>query len=692
MSVALNTAISGLRAAQGNLNVISNNISNAGVDGYTRKILPQETLLIGGEGVGVKLQAILRKVDMTLLRDLNKQASTTAASATRTTYLSRIQDFSGASEAERNLSARLGGLYDAFSELSTAPDNSFQLNNTLNAAQQTAQSFNDFNDLLGQMRNDVQSDISAAVGDLNQSLKSISDLNKRIAILDSQGKSSAEFEDQRDIEIRNVASYLEISTYTLENKQVVLMTRRGETLVDNSPLTVSFAETPASAGSFYPGGGLNGILIEGIDITANAIGGKLGALIDLRDSTLPTYQAQIDELAQKTAERFDSVGLRLFTDANRQVPASATPPAPVPYVGFAGEIRVNPDIVADPTLLRTGTYGQTALPGSNEMTRKILDNAMGLYLGQQGTGTANISAGTIFAATGMTATAQMIGTTDISDYVPDLGAAPNITLPASFEIDIGGTPYAININPGDTATDLVNTINTTVGSTVAALNGVGQLRLTAPADITINDISLGALGLADLGLTPGVPATAVNPSFTVQVGTQSPVTIVIEPTDTAADILLDLNTIPGLTASLNGAGQLTMSPTRGGSLSIANVEGEPIQDLGLTVTNIAHNSFRSTEVGPDGSLATGLVNNSTLSDYSRSTLSAQAEDAASALTANDREQAYNEALIKRNQDTSGVNLDQELSELIRIQTAYSAAARMISASEQMMDELFAAFV
>lgn len=691
MTIALDNAISGLRAAQSSLNVISNNISNAGVEGYTRKILPQETLLIGGEGRGVRLQAILRKVDMTLLYDLNRQTSVTSGTATRTQYLSRLQEYHGASEAERSLSAQIGRMHDAFSELSTAPDNNFQLSNTVNAAQQLAQGFNDFHNLLQQMRNDVQGDISSAITDLNRSLESIADLNKRIAILDSQGKSTAEFEDQRDREIANVSQYLEVSSYTLENKKVVLMTRRGETLVDHNAKTVTFDATPATAGAYYPGGSINGIMIEGIDITATGLGGKLGALITLRDQTIPTYQAQIDENAQKMAERFDAIGLRLFTDANRLVPPSSSPPTPVGYVGFAGEIRVNPDVVADPSLLRTGTYGQTALPGSNEMIRKVIDNALGLNLGQRATGTANISAGTVFAATGLTQRADLIGTYDLTDYVPDLSTAPNLTLPGSFELSIGGTPYVINVNPADSATDLVNTINTAVGSTVASLNGLGQLRIQTNADIGITDISLGgAPALAALGLTAGT-TTAQNPSFTVQVGTQSPVNISISPTDTAADILADLNAIDGLQATLNGAGQLVITPTRGGSLAIANVQGEPLQALGLNITNIAHTAFRSTGAGPSGGLTTNLLNNSTVADYSRSLLASQAEDAAGSVTANDRENAYLQTLTKRNQDTSGVNLDQELSELIRVQTAYSAAARMISASEQMMDELFAAF-
>lgn len=690
MTVSLDTAISGLRAAQRQMDVISNNVSNAGVDGYTRKILPQETLLVGGEGVGVKLQAVMRKVDMTLMRDLVKQISVKGSATTTETYLSKIQDFNGASESESSIAAQLGQLGDAFTNLSTAPDNKLYLQSTITEAQDTATKFNKYNTLLSNMRNDAQADISSAVTSINTSLKNIADLNTKIAVLDSQGRSTADLEDKRDAEIKNVSQYMELSSYTIENNQIVLMTKRGETLVDHSAKQLSFNQTPVSAGSYYPGGGINGITIDGIDITNTNLGGKLGALIDLRDKTIPTYQAQLDELAQKTAERFNSVGLKLFTDANRMVPPSSTPPAPVSYVGFAGEIRVNPDVVADPTLLRSGTYGQTVTEGSNEMIRKVTQFALGLYQGQTVNGTANISAGTIFGATGLTQSAQLVGTVDLTDYAPDLDAAPNITAPGSFQLSIGGTPYAITINPGDTATTLVNNINAAVGSTVASLNGLGQLKFDATASIGIADISLGAAGLADLGLTAGTTAPT-NPSFSVQVGTQSAVTVSIAPGDTAATLLATLNAIPGMTASLDGSGALVMTPDRGGSISVTNVSGLPVQALGLSVTNVPHNAFRTASVGPDGSLSTGLVANSSIADYSRTMLSAQAEDYAAAQSKSDSESSFYETLNNRNTDNSGVNIDEELSTMIRVQTAYSAAARMISASEQMMDDLMNAF-
>jgi flagellar hook-associated protein 1 len=688
-TLSLDSALSGLKAAQRSLDTIANNIANAQTVGYTRKILPQETLVVGGVGMGVQLDAIMRNVDKSLLRDLFKQLSVSQSASVTQTYLSRIQDFNGAAEAEKSISAMLGKLADAFSSLSGAPDNSVALQQTLTAAQQVAKTFNDYNTLLNQMRSDTEGQISQDVAQANAQIRTIATLNLKIQGLTASGQSTADFEDQRDIAIRNLSKFMQISTFTGDNNMVVVMTKQGQTLADATAHQLVFDPSPLTASTYYPGGGANGLYIDGTsgtEIPQGQIGGEMGALFDLRDKTIPTYQAQIDELAQKTAYRFQQEGLKLFTDANGAVPANVADPGVVGYVGFAGQIRVNQNVVADPTLIRRGTNGGVVASGSNEIIRKISQFAFGAYEYQQANGTADISAGTLFSSLSLTQVNKINGDQDLTDYTPDLDAAPNITAPAQFSIDIGGGPVAILISPGDTATDLVNNINAALGSNVASLSSGGQLVLTAGADITLADIDIGAAGMADLGFAFGT-FTAQDPSFTVQVGTQSPVTVNISSTDTATDILNTLNAVPGLIATLGSGGELILTPRYGGDLTLTNVTGIPLAALGMTVINVPHVAFRQNNLGPGGTLATGLLAGGSIEDFARSSVSAQAEDASRAADAAAREDTYFQTLDKRNSDTSGVSIDEEIAELTRVQTAYSAAARMIAATEKLLDDL-----
>lgn len=688
-TLSLDAALSGLKAAQRQLDTISGNIANASTAGYTRKILPTETLIVGGTGMGVQLNAIVRSVDRTLLRDLVQQVSVSSGSTVTQTFLSRIQSFHGASEEEANIAARIGHLADAFALLSSAPDSVTQLNNTVTAAQQVAKTFNQYAALIGQMRNEAEGKIAAGVSVINTELEKILSLNNDIQALSSAGKSVADLEDQRDIALRNISQYMEVSTYLDGDGRLNVMTKQGQALVDSSVHALSFTSSNLIHTAYYPGGGANGLFVGGpggIEVTQGQIGGELGALFDLRDNKLPTYLAQMDEMAQKLSYRLEQQGLRLFTDGMGNVPANVAPPGAVGYVGYSAEIRVNPRIVSDPTLLRNGTYGAIVAPGSNEVVRRVSEFAFGAFEYEVANGTVDISAGDLFTTLGMTQYNRINGNTDITDYVPDLDDAPNITLPATFNIDVGAGAVAVTINPGDAATDLVNSINTAVGSAVASLSGGGQLVITAGADITFTDVSLGAAGMADLGLTfTTYPAS--DPAFTVQVGSQNPVTISINSTDTSVELLAALNAIPNLTATLGTGGELVLTPQQGGDITLTDTIGTPLALMGVTVGGVAHTPFRTANLGPGADLSTGLLANGSIEDFARAAMTKQAQDAATAEDAALKEEAYLQSLDKRMSDESGVDLDQEVSELIRVQTAYAAAARMITATERLLDEL-----
>ena len=72
-------------------------------------------------------------------------------------------------------------------------------------------------------------------------------------------------------------------------------------------------------------------------MTSQMVGGQIGADITLRDTTLPTDQAELDEFAYGVSSRFAAQGLTLFTDPSGNVPSGGGTPAQAGYVGFAGD-------------------------------------------------------------------------------------------------------------------------------------------------------------------------------------------------------------------------------------------------------------------------------------------------------------------------------------------------------------------
>ncbi|MFN7095846.1 MAG: flagellar basal body protein, partial [Burkholderiales bacterium] len=58
LNIALESALSGLRASQESLAVLSNNIANVNTENYSRRVVEQTSSNVGGVGQGVHITAI----------------------------------------------------------------------------------------------------------------------------------------------------------------------------------------------------------------------------------------------------------------------------------------------------------------------------------------------------------------------------------------------------------------------------------------------------------------------------------------------------------------------------------------------------------------------------------------------------------------------------------------------------------
>ncbi|MCB9963428.1 MAG: flagellar hook-associated protein FlgK [Rhodospirillales bacterium] len=820
---ALDAALSGLKISQQQLGVISNNIANVSTEGYTRKILPQSTQAINGLSVAVQSEVIIRNVDISLTRDVWTQVSSTSALDTKLSYLQQIENFHGAPDAEISFAAKIAALRDSFSALSDSPDDTFLLSSTVEQANTTANKINDFADLLTQMRNDAQSDLQISVSRTNDLLEQIAGLNDQIRFQLNTNRSAAQLQDFRDQVVKDLSQEIEISFFVRGDGVMVVQTAQGQELTGDQAQELVFSPVPVSTTNAYPDLGVSGLFLKGdpattpggVDLTEEALGGKIGALLELRDQSIPKYSAQIDEVAHKMALRFEAQGLRLFTDASGNVPAD-TPPvpddpltplidesAPVEYVGFAAEMRVNANIIADHTLLRSGTYGASVLPGSNEVIQRVLDFTFGEYeyqaaIGTVGFGAADVGGATLQDYLGLYSTNSFTGTLDLSAYAdtnalvsaangllddpndvfrltfddPDLGLSVDLDVDLSIVAGLPGT--------GDFASDLVSYINTTAipalpaaDQTDLATMGVtvqvgpsGQLKILSRGDISITADPAGVpggmnnSGLAFLGFSEGASSQAVDPYFDIQVGGNPAVRITIDRDDTETDLLAKLQAVSGLgvydfIANPDGLGSEIRlrpgnnytTPDFGGALRIiggpfeteaggtaqgliddtdsdgagdtlallptginivtalfgrvsdtdgaagftAGSELSPISSVlyqSETVNGSGeYVSFRSQYLGPDLGVSTTLSGSRSLIDFGQKVLNKQTEDIVITQSRYEDESIFQETLEQQLMNESGVNLDEELSHLIVIQTAYAAAARAVSAIDDMFQEL-----
>ncbi len=323
---------------------------------------------------------------------------------------------------------------------------------------------------------------------------------------------------------------------------------------------------------------------------------------------------------------------------------------------------------------------------------------------------------------------------------PDIGGGPY-----DIEIDLRNVPSTGT----SAAQDIVDFIATdpdwanamTDFNASVSVGSDGQLVVESRGNIEIVNSGVEPIseqGFAFIGLTT-LLSEAEDPYFDVGVGNNALERITIEPADTEVELLAKLNAIDGLVAEIDADGFLSMRPgdsftnpdfggditliggpsTTSGATLAGTLAGRTtldddvniIQSLFGTyqvtsgvvehsspITDISYQSetevgsgvfvsFRETLLGGSASTDAGISASLTLKDYASKIVSDVAQDLALIQSREEDESSLFSLLQQQFLNDSAVNLDEELGNLIVVQTAYSAAARVINAVEETFQEL-----
>jgi flagellar hook-associated protein 1 FlgK len=376
---ALSIATGGLANVNRQLAVVSQNVANAGTPGYAAEIGTQWSLTADGQGLGVHSGPAIRNLDTMLQAELFSQNGTVAGLQTRQAALQAIDAVQGTPGQGNDIASLLGKLQDQFSTLLTNPDSAPQQGQTVSAATALVQGIHALSDAYTRQRQTAEDNIASEVSSLNTTLAGIGKLSDKIIALKATGQSTADLENQRDAALADLSQLADIKVLEQSNGDLLVATRAGLVLPIHGaadPFSVAGANVQPQA--YYPNGGISGVMLGGTDVTGQLQGGQIGANIALRDTTFPTWQAELDEFAQNLASRFASQGLALFTDPAGSVPAGGGVPVQNGYVGFAGTIQVNAAVQSDPSLVRDGTVAPpTGLAGYTGVIQNVLSYTFG---------------------------------------------------------------------------------------------------------------------------------------------------------------------------------------------------------------------------------------------------------------------------------------------------------------------------
>ena len=381
LNSALYTATAGMRAAQYDIDVASQNISNANTPGYTLKTSAQETVIGPDGGASVTNGVITRSVNTAVEQQYLSSLSTQGANNTTSSYLSQLNTAlgtatgatgtSGDAANSDSVSGLLSNLSDSFTALQADPSSTALQSAVVSSASGLADDLNSTSNTIQSLRSSTENDISTTVNSINTTLGQIQGYNEQISQAAGAGESTANLEDKMDTALQTLSGYMQISTYTNSDGTVNVSTAQGQSLVDGTAVNqLSFTAQGISATS----SNLNGVTLNGTDITSQLGTGQLGALFTLRDTTLPQAQAQLDELSGVMMSQLNSNGVQLFTDPNN---ANFTYPADT--TGLASRIEVNPTVAANTWMLRDGTAAATQSTDTGNTT--IIDNVINNVFG-----------------------------------------------------------------------------------------------------------------------------------------------------------------------------------------------------------------------------------------------------------------------------------------------------------------------
>ena len=376
---ALSIATGGLANVNRQMAIVSQNVANASTPGYASEVATQTSVTADGEGLGVRSGPAIRNLDAMLQAEVFRQNAAVAGLQTQQTALQSIDAAQGVPGQGNDIASLLGNMQDQFSTLLNNPDNAPQQSQVVQSAVTLAQGINTLGNAYVAQRQTAEDNIVTEVATLNATLGTVGELSNKIVTLKVGDHSTADLENQRDAALARLSQLLDIKVLGQPNGDLLIATTAGLVLPIHgatNPFTADGANVQPNA--FYPGGGIKGIMLGGADVTAALRGGQIGANIALRDTTLPTDQAELDEFAQNLAVRFNDYGLTLFTQPGGTLPTNVPPPVQSGYVGFAGSIQVNPAVQSDPSIVRDGDVPPVpARAGYTDIINAVLNTVLG---------------------------------------------------------------------------------------------------------------------------------------------------------------------------------------------------------------------------------------------------------------------------------------------------------------------------
>lgn len=303
---SINTALSALRYQQVAMDISSTNVANVNTDGYVRRRVVGETLgAAGGPALwsrsnetasGVQTSRVDRMTDALLDVRVRREHGRQAYLDGKAESLARVE--TGLAEpGENGVANALTKFRAALNDAGNAPGSEASRSQVLAAANTLVDSIRLQSAHVNDELADQQAHLDVTVNDVNTLAVELAETNRTIAAAKAGGSDTTTLMDTRDALSLRLAE-LTGATAAEQADGSMLVTLNGQPLVDGfeaatltatgSPVTFALDPDTTGATTAIPG----------------AIGGDIGATVEMLDVELPKY---LDDLAVIAQELADSV-------------------------------------------------------------------------------------------------------------------------------------------------------------------------------------------------------------------------------------------------------------------------------------------------------------------------------------------------------------------------------------------------
>lgn len=698
LSSIMNSATTGLIAAQTGLRVTSDNIANVNTPGYVRKQAIQEALVPAGMSAGVNVAGVRRAADTFL----QKAAMVAGADAARAGAVAEMMDraqglFGDPSEGDAFFS-RLDEVFSAFSAAADDPASSLRRSQAIDSLNVFFSDANRIAGSLSSLVDEADKKIADDIDKVNDLLARIDDLNSDIARAQSSGVDASGSENVQTELVNELGKLININVNDQPSGGVVIRTNDGLAISGQGAAKLSYSRQPGSPGDItitLPGGA------NPQPIRLQPTSGEIRGLLDLRDITLPGISQQLGEYVTRAADELNRAhnagsavpppstltGRRTGMDMGMAA-TGFTGKTTVSLVNAAGITQRRIDIDFDAmtmTIDGGGAIGFTSATFDGD-----LDTALG------GMGTASFSDGRlVLTASGGNGIAIA---DDPTTPATKAGKGFSHFFGLNDLVSSGGMPY---YETGVTA----SSPNGFTGGDQLVLrvsDGTGKrlrdVTVSMPTGGTMQDVldvlnaSAGGVGLYGQFALDGDG----NMSFTPATGTGATVSVVSDSTHLGGGAGPALSMLFGIGATARSArsNSFFVRPDIAGDsskLAFATLDlnatgGQPALAVGDPRNARRLAAVGEAQTGFDAAGVFGATTGS-VTRYGAELSGSIGRASEAAEQRKSSAEAVSDEATSRRSSAEGVNLDEELVNMTTYQQAFNASSRLIQAAKDMYDAL-----